>query len=85
MLTSSHSYCVESTFGWDRSFYDQLARELAARGLIVNASLHGNMSPAGALQSQSTEAGKVFLRFITMPGDSEPFPSAEANKEAATI
>lgn len=73
MLSSSHSHTVERTFGWDRSFYDQLARDLAARGLIANGSLHGTMSAAGALQSQTTEAGKAFLRFITAPGDSEPF------------
>ncbi|MDO8731450.1 MAG: hypothetical protein Q7L55_02605 [Actinomycetota bacterium] len=73
MVSSSHSHTVESTFGWDKSFYDQLARDLAARGLIANGSLHGAMSAAGALQSQTTDAGKAFLRFITAPGDQAPF------------
>jgi hypothetical protein len=48
-----------------RSFYDQVWRDLRARGLVTTDSLQGTMSVEGALSGRTTEMGHDFLAFIT--------------------
>ena len=45
-------------------FYDQIVKDLYNNGLINLTSLHGMMSGNGLFQSNTTNMGKDFLRFI---------------------
>ena len=47
-----------------RTFYDQLWRDLHARGLVSTDGLHSMMTAGGALSQRTTELGDRFLRFI---------------------
>jgi len=68
MMMGGHSGTVERAFPeWNRAFYDQLARDLHARGLIGTNGLHTTVTGNGLRQSQTTESGKRFLAFITTP------------------
>jgi hypothetical protein len=68
MMMGGHSGTVERAFpDWNRSFYDQLVRDLHSRGLIGTDSLHTTVSGNGLRQSLTTESGKSFLAFITSP------------------
>ena len=67
-LMGGHSGTVERAFPeWNPAFYDQLTRDLHARGLIGTDSLHVTISGNGLRQSQTTESGRRFLAFITSP------------------
>lgn len=48
-----------------RDLYDQLWRDLNARGLVNTESLHGTMSGTGLSQRRTTNLGIEFLKFIS--------------------
>ncbi|MEK5131979.1 hypothetical protein N2V80_27660 [Bacillus sp. FSL W8-0640] len=48
-----------------RDFYDQIARDLKNRDLIIYDTLHDTFSEIGMWQSGTTEIGKRFLEFIS--------------------
>lgn len=50
-----------------RDLYDQLWRDLHARGLVGTDSLHGTMTGRGLLESRTTRGGRRFLQFIRDP------------------
>jgi hypothetical protein len=50
-----------------REFYDQLVKDLFARGLMNADSLHAMMTAQGMTASRTTKIGKEFLDFITSP------------------
>lgn len=50
-----------------RDFYDQLARDLFAKGLLKMEGIHTAISPRNMVASRTTELGKSFLRFISIP------------------
>lgn len=47
-----------------REFYDQVWRDLYARGLVNTESLHGMMTADGLVARRTTDLGEQFLRFI---------------------
>lgn len=55
----------------ERDLYDQVWRDLYARGLVGSDSLHTMLSERGLKESMATTAGRHFLAFI-----SEPAPSS---------
>jgi hypothetical protein len=64
------SHVVEEAFpklAGQRSLYDQLWRDLYARGLVTTESLHVMMTGQGLLSSRLSDTGKRFLRFIRRP------------------
>lgn len=50
-----------------REFYDQVWRDLVARGLVTTDSLHGMMTGSGLMAQRTSEIGNQFLRFISEP------------------
>jgi len=50
-----------------RDFYEQLFRDLFARGLLNTESLETTMTASGLFASRTTEMGKEFINFITSP------------------
>lgn len=50
-----------------RTFYDQLVRDLHARGLFTLDSLHTTMSESGMYAKRTTELADRFLDFISSP------------------
>jgi len=50
-----------------RDLYDQVWRDLHARGLVGTDSLHGMVSEVGLGQGLTTTSGKTFLAFISEP------------------
>lgn len=50
-----------------RVFYDQVVKDLNARGLIDIDSLHVHMSAAGVFAARTTEMGNQFLDFVESP------------------
>jgi len=50
-------------------FYDQIAKDLFARGLTGTESLHTTMTSQGMFASRTTSMGKQFLKFITSPSE----------------
>lgn len=51
----------------NRIFYDQLVRDLQARGLLSEGWLHTMMTATGMFASRTTDLGKSFLAFISEP------------------
>ena len=51
----------------ERTFYDQLVKDLFARGLMNTESLHTNMTVQGMFASRTTGIGQQFIAFITSP------------------
>jgi len=56
-----------------RDFYDQIVKELYARGLINSdeQSIHMSMDTRGMFESRTSEIGKQFIKFITSPIEEE--------------
>jgi hypothetical protein len=50
-----------------REFYDQIAGDLASRGLSSNFGIHTMMTGSGIMAKRTTETGDEFIRFITAP------------------
>lgn len=50
-----------------RDFYDQIVKDLYAKGLMSLDSLHTTMTGHGIYVSRTTEMGKQFIQFITSP------------------
>ena len=50
-----------------REFYDQVVRDLHARGLLKTDTLYGMVTAQGMLQSLISTTGEDFLKFITSP------------------
>jgi len=50
-----------------RDFYDQLVRDLHARGLLGTESLHGTLSAGGELQPLGTDLARRFLAYLSPP------------------
>jgi hypothetical protein len=50
-----------------RDFYDQLVKDMHARGLLSTDSLHITMTGQGMFQKATTEMGDKFVNFITSP------------------
>jgi len=50
-----------------REFYEQIVRDLYARGLVSTDSLSGMVTAQGMMQPLTTETGKRFLDFISSP------------------
>ena len=50
-----------------RSFYDQIWRDLHNRGLVNTETLHVTMSGHGLAQRRTADLGSAFLAFITSP------------------
>lgn len=48
-------------------FYDQVWKDLRARGLVTTDSIHGTMSGAGLAAKRTSEFGDEFLRFVSAP------------------
>lgn len=48
-----------------RTFYDQIAKDLNDRGLIVYDTLHASMSEMGLWNSGTSKFGKLFLKFVS--------------------
>ena len=70
LYTGSISQTLEQTFPelrGQRAFYDQIAKDLFARGRIGIESLHTMMTASGVLSKRSTEMGDRFVAFITSP------------------
>jgi len=53
-----------------RSFYDQIWKELYSHGLVSTDSLHGMVTGQSLLNSLTTEMGDKFLNFISNPMES---------------
>lgn len=51
----------------ERGFYDVLVRELHAKGLFENDTLHVLMTAQGMVAKRTTALGDQFLEFITSP------------------
>jgi len=54
-----------------RDIYDQVGADLEQRTL-AQGSFHGMMTATGAWASRSSERGKRFLKFISLPGEAVP-------------
>ena len=54
-----------------RDFYDQLAKDLYARGLLTTESLHTMVTGDDMVASRTTGMGKVFLEFVSEPASSK--------------
>jgi hypothetical protein len=50
-----------------RDFYDQVWRELNARGLVSTDGLHTGMTGSGLSASRTSELGKQFMSFVRAP------------------
>jgi hypothetical protein len=50
-----------------RAFYDLIARDLWACGLMNTDGLHAMMTSGGTEASRTSDLGKQFLRFVTDP------------------
>ena len=50
-----------------RDFYDQLGKDLYARGLINGDNFHVTGTGHGLMQSKTTNMGKTFLSYIKSP------------------
>lgn len=50
-----------------RAIYDQIWRDLSDAGLVESTNLHMGISGNGMMQSQTTELGRNFLKFISKP------------------
>lgn len=51
----------------ERGLYDQIGKELYARGLLGTDGFHTVMSGSGVYERRSTEMGEQFLNFISEP------------------
>jgi hypothetical protein len=70
LYVGSPSHILEKTFSelrGRRDFYDQIAKDLFARGLTNLESLHVTLTAPGALSKRTTDIGDRFVRFITSP------------------
>jgi hypothetical protein len=70
LYSGSIAQTLERTFPelrGQRAFYDQIAKDLFARGLIDIESLHTTMTASGTLSKRTTEVGDCFVAFITSP------------------
>ncbi len=54
-----------------RSFYDQVAKDLHIRGLIVPDNLHITITGRGLMERKTTAAGNQFLKYIKDPLENE--------------
>jgi hypothetical protein len=64
------STLLEATFHelrGEREFYDQLVKDLYARGLMTVESLHMTMTESGMYAKRTTLLGDSFIAFITSP------------------
>ena len=50
-----------------RGFYDQVVKDLYARGLVSIESLHVMMTPSGVYAARTTGTGNQFLDFVASP------------------
>jgi hypothetical protein len=70
VYTSSLFLVLESAFpelGGRRSFYDQLWKDLYARGLVNTDGLHTMMTATGIMARRTSDLGNQFLNFIEKP------------------
>jgi hypothetical protein len=70
MYMGSPSQVLEKMFPelqGNRSFYDQVVKDLYGRGLMSSESLHGMMTANGATAKRTTERGDAFIAFIANP------------------
>lgn len=66
----SPSTVLEHTFSelrGQRAFYDQIVKDLFARGLVGIESLHVTMTESGMFEKRTTEMGDQFIAFISSP------------------
>lgn len=51
----------------ERGLYDQIGKDLFARGLLGTDGFHTTMSGSGVYQKRTTDLGEQFLKFISEP------------------
>ena len=60
-------HCLPDLRG-QRDTYDQIVRDLQADGLIGQGQfIHVTMTGNGMIQSRTTDRGKGFIKYITVP------------------
>lgn len=72
VYSGARTQILESAFPQlrgQRSFYDQLWKDLYSRGLLNTDSPHAMMTGTGLSQPCTTDPGKEFLSFITHDGE----------------
>jgi hypothetical protein len=70
LVSGSLAHLVEAAFPelmGQRAFYDQVWRDLVARGLVTTEGLHGLLSGQGLRVRRTTDFGRRFLAFIAEP------------------
>ncbi len=54
-------------FKGNRDFYDQLGKDLYARGLLISESFHGTVTVETMFSSKTTSLGVKFIEYISNP------------------
>lgn len=54
-------------FKGNRDFYDQLGKDLYARGLLISGSFHGTVTGDTILAKHTTSLGENFINYISKP------------------